>query len=297
MKSFVPHIVQYQGSKRKLATQILRHMPVRFERLIEPFSGMAAISIAVACKNMANSFIINDINSDVISILQTAVEDPQLLIDSYTELWNEQFSYVDGTESHYYKVRSDFNKGNKKPSTVLYLLARCVKGSVRYNSEGDFNQSPDRRRNGTSPSSLAPNVEAISNILKNKVTFYSKDFRDVLEMAVPGDVVYMDPPYQGVSNVRDHRYIAGLSFEEFVEALESLNRRNVDFLVSYDGNLGEKKYGRDLPESLCLTRYELNGGLSTQALYFGQKIETIESLYVSHGLVSHKSRRLHSYSR
>ena len=48
MNSTIPHIVQYQGSKRKLAPQIMQYMPERFDRLIEPFAGMAAISIAVA---------------------------------------------------------------------------------------------------------------------------------------------------------------------------------------------------------------------------------------------------------
>ena len=46
MNGKIPHIVQYQGSKRVLAPQILQYMPERFNRLIEPFSGMAAISIA-----------------------------------------------------------------------------------------------------------------------------------------------------------------------------------------------------------------------------------------------------------
>lgn len=285
MKSTVPHIVQYQGSKRKLADQILKHMPRRFDRLIEPFAGMAAVSIAVAYRNMTDNFIINDINPDIVSILQSAIESPEDLILSYSELWNDQFTYSEGSEAHFYKVRDDFNKGDKRASAMLYLLARCVKGSVRYNSSGEFNQSPDKRRNGTSPNTLSFNVRSISNILKGKTTFYSKDFREILEMTRKGDVIYMDPPYQGVSSVRDHRYIAGLDFDEFVSALENLNRRGIDYIISYDGSLGNKKYGRELPSYLGLTRYSLNAGLSTQALYLGKKLDTFESLYVSKGLL------------
>ena len=48
MNGRIPHIVQYQGSKRILAPQILKYMPTKFGRLIEPFSGMAAISVATA---------------------------------------------------------------------------------------------------------------------------------------------------------------------------------------------------------------------------------------------------------
>lgn len=37
MKGKVPHIVQYQGSKRILAPQILQYMPKKIDRLIEPY--------------------------------------------------------------------------------------------------------------------------------------------------------------------------------------------------------------------------------------------------------------------
>jgi len=39
MNGRIPHIVQYQGSKRILAPQILDYMPRKFNRLIEPFLG------------------------------------------------------------------------------------------------------------------------------------------------------------------------------------------------------------------------------------------------------------------
>ena len=46
MRLAAPHIVQYQGSKRILAPQILRYMPKRFNRMVEPFAGSAAMSPA-----------------------------------------------------------------------------------------------------------------------------------------------------------------------------------------------------------------------------------------------------------
>lgn len=57
MKKKTPHIVQYQGSKRILAPQILRYFPLRFERLIEPFAGMAAITIAVAHQGRSQNIL------------------------------------------------------------------------------------------------------------------------------------------------------------------------------------------------------------------------------------------------
>lgn len=49
---------------------------------------------------------------------------------------------------------------------MLFLLARVVKGAVRYNSNGELNQSCDKRRYGTKPNVIANNALAISGLLK-----------------------------------------------------------------------------------------------------------------------------------
>lgn len=46
-----------------------------------------------------------------------------------------------------------------------------------------------------------------------------------------------------------------------------------------------------MPDELGLTRYNLNAGLSTQALYLGKKLETYEALYVSNGLTQYYDER------
>jgi site-specific DNA-adenine methylase len=42
----VPQPFQYQGSKRALAPLILQYLPISTTRLVEPFCGSAALSIA-----------------------------------------------------------------------------------------------------------------------------------------------------------------------------------------------------------------------------------------------------------
>lgn len=284
MNGKIPHIVQYQGSKRKLAAQILEYMPRKFNRLIEPFSGMAAISIAAAYEQRANSYYINDINEPLIKILEAAVNSPESLIYAYRNLWDEQFTFSENHLEHYYEVRNRFNAGDASAVNMLYLLARCVKGSVRYSSEGKFNQSPDKRRHGTNPDNLQKNVLSISRLLKGRTIFTSKDYREILEQAKRGDIVYMDPPYQGVSNVRDNRYLSGLDFNEFVESLDDLNKRGIDFLISYDGCCGTKQYGNDLPKELECKKVLLDAGLSSQATLLGRREVTYEALYISKGL-------------
>lgn len=284
MNGVTPHIVQYQGSKRNLAPQILQYIPKKFNRLIEPFAGMAAITIAVAKQRRADHYLLNDLNGPLVNVLRECITHPQRLIDEYTRVWSEQLAYQGGSVEHFYKVRDDFNKGNQSAANMLYLLARCVKGSVRYSSSGQFNQSPDKRRMGTNPKNLARNVYLISSYLKDKTAFSSVDYREVTRNARRGDVVYMDPPYQGVCSLRDTRYFSGIDFNDFVECVDDLNRRDIDFIISYDGACGDKQYGMDLPEELGLRKIMLIAGLSSQSLLLGKKETTVEALYLSHRL-------------
>lgn len=284
MKTNTPHIVQYQGSKRILAPQILRYLPLRIERLIEPFAGMAAITIAVAQQQRASRYVVNDVNQPLIAILAEAIQTPERLISNYRTLWNRQFDYPGGSVEHYYHVRNVFNEGEQTAENMLYLLARCVKGSVRYDRNGKFNQSPDKRRNGTNPGTLADNVRRISVLLKDKTVFTTLDYREVLKTARKGDLVYMDPPYQGVSTGRDCRYLSGIGFTDFVQAVNELNCKGIDFVISYDGKCGDRTYGEELPDYLECQKIYLNAGLSSQSTLLGKKETTYEALYLSRNL-------------
>lgn len=48
MKDKIPYIVQFHGFKRLLANQNSKYIPIKFNRLIELFSGVASISINCA---------------------------------------------------------------------------------------------------------------------------------------------------------------------------------------------------------------------------------------------------------
>lgn len=279
-----PQLVQYQGSKRKLAPVIMEHFPERVSRLIEPFSGMAAITVAAASRGLAESYWINDINAPLIEVLRMATEDPFKLHDEYSAVWNEQHSYPEGHIAHFYYIRDKYNEGDRSSANTLYLLARCVKGAVRYSSNGYFNQSPDKRRHGTNPNKILKTSLVLHTLLAGRTQFTSLDYRELLPSITSDDFVYMDPPYQGVTNTRDHRYYSGVEFEDLVCYLERLNEIGCPFILSYDGSLGEKTYGSELPEHLRCKKLLLNAGVSSQATLLGKSETTFEGLYLSHQL-------------
>lgn len=291
--SNLPHPVQYQGSKRNLASFILNFFPDKIDRLVEPFAGTASISIAASAGQYAQKFWLNDLNKPLIELLKLIIDNSCEIANTYSNVWDEQHFDSIG---HYFDVRTRFNQTND-PRLFLYLLARCVKGSVRYNSNGFFNQSPDKRRKGTIPATMRKNIAGVSSLLKGKCQFTAWDYRKVLAAVQKTDLVYLDPPYQGVCGNRDSRYLSGIDFDEFVLALESLNDRGIRFVISYDGKLGDKTFGQILPERLALKRIEIEVGRSSQSTLLGRAEKTIESLYLSPNLIPDKLIDLSSYRR
>ncbi len=276
----LPHPIPYQGSKRNLASQILRFFPDKVERLIEPFAGSAAISIASAYFYKADKFIINDINKPLINLLKKIIDSPKEIIRSYHDIWMAQLGNED---EYYYKIRERFNQ-TQAPDYLLFLLARCVKAAVRYNSNGEFNQSPDKRRKGKRPENMRNEILGVSNLLKNKVEFYSKDYTEILKKANQSDLVYLDPPYQGTAKNGGFRYLETLSYDDFVISLYELNKRHIPYIISYDGRTGNKTYGEDLPEKLGLKKIEIDAGRSSIATLHSRDEKTFESLYLSKSL-------------
>lgn len=277
----IPHPFPYQGSKRKLAPQIIFLLPSDTNTLYEPFAGSCAITIASAHYKKAKYYVINDINKALMMLWEDIIFNPKDLIEQYSTMWYEQR----GKEKEYYiKIRNEFNQ-NPDSSKFLYLLCRCAKAAVRYNSKGDFNQSPDNRRIGMNPIKIKKQIMSTSNLLKNKIDINNTDYENIIFKAKENDVIYMDPPYQGVSNGSNPRYFNGLDPSRFIESLEKANEYNLSYIISYDGKTGEKEYGDSLPKSLDLLRFEINAGSSSQATLLGKKVKTIESLYISSALI------------
>ena len=290
----IPHPIPYQGSKRNLAADILRFFPQKIDRLIEPFAGSAAITIASAYYFKANKFIVNDINEPLINLWDKIVNEPQTIIRDYHHIWNNQLG---NEEEFYYQIRDSFNQ-TKEPKYLLFLLAKCVKAAVRYNAEGNFNQSPDKRRKGRLPENMRFDILNVSNLLKDKVTFHSVDYEKILDMATENDLVYMDPPYQGTAKNGGFRYMEDLNHENFVISLYKLNKRNIPFILSYDGRTENKTCGEELPKELNLHKIEIDAGRSSIATLHSRNERTYEAVYISDNLasISHINKRIESVS-
>ncbi|PHS50058.1 MAG: DNA methyltransferase [Marinobacter sp.] len=288
MMSQVPHPIPYQGSKRKLAPTIYGFIPRDIDAFYEPFAGSAAMTLYMASRGAANRYIIADKFETIIDLWQMIVDEPRETADRYEEVWQ---GFSEENPGYFNEVRARYNE-NRDPVDLLYLVCRCVKNAVRFNSAGNFTQSADKRRKGTNPKKMRAAIFDASELLKGRTEFRKGDWVTTSCDATVRDFVYMDPPYLGTSVGPDKRYHQQLEQEPLISGLAELNARNIRFALSYDGMTGDKEYGPALPGELGMHRLLLHAGRSTQATLQGKSSETVESLYLSRDLDAPERTRI-----
>lgn len=276
----VPHAIPYQGSKRLLAHAIVRLIPAGTPLLVEPFAGSAAVTIAARYLGAVPAAEISDINAPLIALWREIIDNPVGLAADYEHVWHEQLADPRG----YYEVaRAEFNE-TEEPVLLLYLLARCVKAAVRYSRGGRFNQSADHRRLGARPKAMRDRILRTSAAARGTVA-RPVSYEQAVLAAPDESVVYLDPPYQGVSDAGDHRYVRGLDRRDFERVLFDAVRAGKSFVVSYDVVTQDRKYGDPLSAKLGLTHLHVEAGRSSQATLQGIARTTVESLYISPALL------------
>lgn len=276
------HPVPYQGSKRLLAPLIARHVPADVQAWFEPFAGSAAMTLYAAQHGLAKRFVIGDSLGGIVELWRGIVQQPEQTAARYRAVWSGQSA---GDADYFNRVRTRYNR-ERDPVDLLYLICRCVKNAVRFNAQGQFTQSVDRRRLGMHPDRMRIAILGAARLLAGRVEFREGDWLHTSTDATARDFVYLDPPYRGTTIGRDKRYHRQLAQADLIEGLGQLRARGVRFALSYDGSTGGRQYGPPLPAQLGLTQLLIEAGRSSQATLAGRNERTVESLYLSPGIAA-----------
>jgi DNA adenine methylase len=110
-------------------------MDFEIDTLYEPFAGSGAITLATAVNKKAKRYVVADKLEPLAELWKMIVNELDKIIAEYSILWNEQLS----DPLNYFKQERNVYNKTKSPSALLYLIARCVKNTVRFNSNGEFN--------------------------------------------------------------------------------------------------------------------------------------------------------------
>jgi DNA adenine methylase len=217
----LPHPIPYQGSKRSLAPLIAAYVPKKINTWYEPFAGSAAMSIWAASTGAAKNLVIADSLEPIVELWRAMIDKPDEIARRYEIIWQGQKA---GVPDYFNQVRARYNN-EREPVDLLYLICRCVKNAVRFNKQGAFTQSVDKRRLGMRPEKMRDAIMGVSSLLKNRTEVRLGDWLDTTSDARPSDFVYMDPPYLGTSVGRDKRYAHQMLQERLIGGLELFKTR------------------------------------------------------------------------
>ena len=221
-KVIVPPI-KCQGKKTKLVPWILKSIHDWDEQKgtwIEPFFGSGVVGINVHPKK-AN---VSDNNEHIVRLykdIQNGLVNPDN-VDIHLRVLGEHLEKSHGET--YYDVRSRFNQ-NHESLDFLFLNRSCFNGVMRFNNKGEFNvpfcKNP-QRFSKSYITKICNQVRAVWEVFQESDWSIShRDWRDALDIAETGDMVYMDPPYLGL-NTRYHSDWEAWQEEDLQETMANL---------------------------------------------------------------------------
>lgn len=228
---FVQPFLKWAGGKRQLLSEIRKYIPKKITTYYEPFVGGGAVLFDV----QPQKAIIGDISPDLINVYTVIKENVEELIKALKKHKNE--------EDYFYRTR-ELDRTDQyenlshidKAARIIYLNKTCYNGLFRVNSQGQFNVPFGNYKNPNIVNDVV--LRAVSNYLNEAdITFLCGDFHDVLETVKKGCFVYLDPPYDPVS---DTSSFTGYTLDGFDSddqtrlrnVCNQLNERGCSFLLS-----------------------------------------------------------------
>lgn len=191
--------IKCQGIKTKLVPFIFRNIRwVESERArwIEPFFGSGVVALNLA----PNRAILSDTNKHIIRFYQSIQkgEVTPSIVREY--LISEGRKLEQKGEEYYYEVRERFNQKGY-PLDFLFLNRASFNGLIRFNNKGEFNVPFCRKPERFSPAYITKIVNQVNWVARQMRDkdwqFLVASWEQVLELAIPEDFVYIDPPYIG----------------------------------------------------------------------------------------------------
>jgi DNA adenine methylase len=181
--------LKWAGSKFRCIDTILASLPDA-NRLIEPFMGSGAIFINSNYKD----YLLGEGNNDLVILFTCVQQEGTSFIDYCAEFFTPQ----NNTAERYYQMRVEFNQcrePRQRAALFLYLNRHGYNGLCRYNQKGLYNVPYGRYIKPYFPRHEMEFFHKKSA----KVQFIHSDFRKTFLHAIPGDIIYCDPPYVPLS--------------------------------------------------------------------------------------------------
>ncbi len=228
----VSPVVKWVGGKRQLLKTIREHIPKKIDHYCEPFVGGGAVVFDLQPKKA----IINDLNSELMNVYSVIKNDVDELILDLKQHKNEA--------DYFYRLREldrDKKKYNtlsdiEKASRIIYLNKTCYNGLFRVNNAGEFNTPFGRYKN---PNIVNERIlKAVHSYFNQcNISFHNEDYELILESLNKNACVYLDPPYDPLSDTSSFTGYNKGRFDKkeqkrLKNCCDSLDNKGIKFLLS-----------------------------------------------------------------
>lgn len=222
--------LKWAGSKYRVLPHILPLIKTP-KQYIEPFVGSMSIALNVD----AESYVLNDLNGDLISLYRYLMTDEEFINDCENSFENAN------NQEAFYEYRSTFNNtqdARQKAILFVYLNRHCFNGLTRYNKSGQFNVPFGKYKTPYFPRKEMQNFISIFSQKKSiRITSYDFAAEELYQNIDSDTVVYFDPPYLPLSDTANFSDYAtgGFNYDDQVRLRDlalSLANRNARVIIS-----------------------------------------------------------------
>jgi len=228
----VAPVVKWVGGKRQIIDQIKKYVPKAFSTYFEPFLGGGAVLFELQPRKA----VVNDISNELINIYQVIQNSVDELIEDLKKHQNEEDYFYEIRRQDRDRMKYEKLSPVERASRIIYLNKTCYNGLFRVNKAGEFNTPFG---NYKKPNIVNENTLRAVSLYFNRanITFTCQDFEYALQGARKGAFVYLDPPYDPVSDTASFTGYdkGGFDRDEQIrlkKACDKLNNKGVKFLLS-----------------------------------------------------------------
>ena len=210
--------------------------------------------------------IVNDLNEDLMTVYEVIRDDVEALIRSLEKYEN--------TAECFYSIR-DMDRDKEvyrslskveKASRLIFLNKTCFNGLFRVNSSGEFNSPFGHYKNPNIVNE--PVLRAVNNYFNtNSIAFYNEDFAKTLGRVEKDCFVYLDPPYDPVSNTASFTGYNKGGFDRneqirLKQCCDGLTKRGVKFMLSNSATAFIKDLYKDYHITIVRAKRAINSNAS-----------------------------------
>jgi DNA adenine methylase len=232
--TLVVPVVKWVGGKRQIIDEIITYVPDSFSTYYEPFLGGGAVLFELQPKKA----VVNDVNEELMNIYEVIKDNVDELIEGLKR------HKIKNDKAYFYEIREldrDREQYNlltpvERASRIIYLNKTCYNGLFRVNKSGEFNAPFGNYKNPNIVNETT--LRAVSAYFnKAKIRFTCQDFEDALKWSRKGAFVYLDPPYDPVSETASFTGYDKGGFDRneqirLKKTCDKLNKKGIKFLLS-----------------------------------------------------------------